>query len=244
MSIVNGVSVKMPKSFKNTFVEEMLKAFLPYFKGLGFQNVPSRTVRVYNEPKRHYPLGCFERDRSDGSIDVIEFRFEKTGRPNFCINFTNAPKDGANHQYGFEVQENIPAYGVGEFGSGQSRFSLKGSRDTFGIVFWQRKNSNTIKNTIKECFTVFKQIENWFQHRIVGHKIVTIEYFPKGIGIVYGENTLLFFRKVTFGYSNPIGNDPYFTSEVEAKRYLVEILKEQKRFIKFGLYWPWQDIYH
>lgn len=230
------IANNMANSAKKTLVHHLEQKLIPLFESWDFEQVPSHELSTGAFSKKQFPLSGFKRVTDSGEVHLIDIKFEKRGGPFFEIMFAKIPRQGAFSTNEMVTQENASTHGVGHFGIlQQSRFRT--FRD-----FGSRSSSKCADFVINDVLEKVQQIRDWFTSGIVGPNLRTTENLSDGANITRGYPTMFFLREVGAGYSIPMNGSQKFHSQEDVREFAKKHLETNNRSVRFGIYWPWQEI--
>lgn len=153
------------KRLRSTLEEDVSTRLTNVFTQKRFSVVPLPPEESNSELKMAFPLGRLKRLRGD-DLDIVEFQFDKHGRPAFVINFGTAPKGGVNLPWGehlsrdeADVSSLFDAYRL--FNSSfRSRWFAPGWLSTSG--------DQTVKKLVNRAVWLSGEVNHWFESGAVG----------------------------------------------------------------------------
>ena len=193
----------MPKlNNPRAILESKIREFVfPYLESLDFVECPSRERTMGGASKTTYPFGTWTRNNSDGSVDLIDFKFDKYSKAEFEFDFAHISENGGYGSYQIHPQNDALAYGTGEFG----RYRPK-ALTTFNptsLAFSRRHLANEAyaDKAIRKWMKGLQQVEFWFRSRTVGPYLITRENLPRGVMITRGRPSAIIFKTSYISFS-------------------------------------------
>jgi hypothetical protein len=144
---------------------EIKENLVRVFVDKGFACVPLSSKEVHSALKSAFPLGRLKRIRNE-KIDIIEFQFDKYGRPKFVINFGVVPEDGVTLPWGAHIdRDEVDASACPE------AFRLYNStfiKRWFQLGFFAPKTGFAVRALVDTTIKLSQEILEWFDSKAVG----------------------------------------------------------------------------
>ncbi len=135
------------------------------FTKKGFLVVPLPPGESNSELKMAFPLGRFKKLRGD-DLDIIEFQFDKHGRPSFVINCGTVPRNGVSLPWGgyldrdeADVSSLLGAYRL---------FNSPLHSGWFAPTWLSTKSDQTVRRLVDKAIRLSGEVNHWFESGTVG----------------------------------------------------------------------------
>jgi len=218
-----------PRSILKRKIEEIV---FPHLDKQGFHETPSRELAFGGGSKTSYPFGTWIRRNGNGSIDLIDFKFDKYAGAKFEFNFAQIQKDGGWGNYCWVDQDECRAYGAGEFGRYRPKILTTSHPVSLSISKRIATNNQALNFKIKTWIDGLNQVENWFKTREVGPYIITFENLPRGITISRGFSKKIVLKEASISFSTSTKNRSFGENNVVSKSDAM--LEAEKYYIERG----------
>jgi hypothetical protein len=159
------VSKRDGKNLRAILVQDVGNRLTDVFVNKGFSLVPLSPEEADSELNKAFPLGRLKRMRGN-NLDVIEFQFDKYGRPKFVINCGVVPAVGVTLPWGNHLDQNVAD--VSALSEAYRLYSSSLRARWFELGLLSPKNEQAIKSLIDKAIMLTNEINNWFECKTVG----------------------------------------------------------------------------
>ncbi|MCX2836404.1 DUF4304 domain-containing protein [Microbulbifer thermotolerans] len=159
------MSKRESENLRAILVQDVGDRLANVFVKKGFSLVPLPAEEAKSELKIAFPLGRLKRMRDD-NLDVIEFQFDKYGRPKFVINFGIVPPGGVTLPWGDHLDQNVAD--VSAISESYRLYSSSLRARWFELGLLSPKNEQAITSLVDKAIVLSNEITNWFECKNVG----------------------------------------------------------------------------
>lgn len=131
----------------------------------GFFVAPLPPEESNSELKMAFPLGRLKRLRGE-DLDIIEFQFDKHGRPRFVINFGTVPRGGVSLPWGGYLDRDEAD--VSSFFDAYRLFSSPLRSGWFAPGWLSTKSDQTVRRLVDKAIRLSGEVNHWFESGTVG----------------------------------------------------------------------------
>lgn len=153
------------ENLRAILVQDVGDRLTDVFVKKGFSIVPLPPDEAKSELKIAFPLGRLKRTRGQ-NLDVIEFQFDKNGRPKFVINFGVVPPDGVTLPWGDHLDQNVAD--VSALSEAYRLYSSSLRARWFELGLLSSKNEQTITSLVDKAIVLSNEINKWFECKTAG----------------------------------------------------------------------------
>lgn len=157
--------MKSDSYLRKILIKDVQNRLQKIFIGDGFRHYSLSKKELNSELKKVFPLGRLKRNR-DKYIEIIEFQFDKFGKPKFVINFGIIPENGVDLPWGAHLNQDeadcsalLESYRL---------YSCPILEKWFGLGLFSAKNDESLKIITNKAIELSSEIFDWFQYRKVG----------------------------------------------------------------------------
>ncbi|MEP3655549.1 MAG: hypothetical protein ABJO36_11700 [Litorimonas sp.] len=218
-----------------------IKEFVfPYLESLEFEEMPSREIAAGGASRTRCPFGTWTRMNPDGSVDLIEFKFDKYAHASFEFDFAQIQKNGGYGTYVRHSQDKAQANGVGEYG--RYRPKIFTTSNPISLSFGKRllKNERAADKKIQNWMKGLDQIEDWFETRKVGSYLITFEQVSRGVSISRGFREKLIFKSTSIGYFKSTKDNDFVETYEQAVSVAEQYYREQGKTLNLSKQFWWK----
>jgi hypothetical protein len=153
------------ENLRTILVQDVGDRLTDAFINKGFSLVPLPPEEANSELNKAFPLGRLKRMQGN-NLDVIEFQFDKHGRPKFVINFGVVPAGGVTLPWGDHLDQNVADVSALSEAYRIYNSSLRARWFELGLL--SPKNEHAIKSLVDKAIMLSNEINNWFECKTVG----------------------------------------------------------------------------
>ena len=154
------------KTLRSVLRSDLETRLSPVFVDEGFSAVPVPPDDTWL--KRHFPLGSLQRKRGN-ELDVIDFQFDKHGRPRFTINFGTVPEAGIALPWGDHVDRDAVSSSLGGYGCRLS--SSPHYARWFKLGMLSPKNETASGDLVDQAVLLSTEVNQWFETGTIGKHV-------------------------------------------------------------------------
>ncbi|HRP34619.1 MAG TPA: DUF4304 domain-containing protein [Gammaproteobacteria bacterium] len=153
------------EKLRANLVDEVGGGLTNVFVSRGFRHVPLPPDEADSELRNIFPLGRLKRQRGD-CLDVIEFQFDKYGRPKFVINFGVVPAGGVTLPWGDHLVQSVAD--VSALSDAYRLYSSAFRARWFELGWLTPKNEQALSSLVAKAIALSNEINLWFERKTVG----------------------------------------------------------------------------
>jgi len=152
-------------SLRTVLVNEVRIRLGDKFLACGFSFTSLQPSEQNRELKTAFPLGRLKRTRGD-QLDLVEFQFDKHGKPRFVINFGIAPSQGVLLPWGVHLDQH--ALDVAALPEAYRLYSSTCFSRWFQSGFFWPKSERSMLRIVDQSVLFANEIFTWFENQTVG----------------------------------------------------------------------------
>jgi hypothetical protein len=152
-------------NLRATLVQNVRNRLANLFLERGFSLIPLPPKETNSELKKAFPLGRLKRKRAN-QLDVIEFQFDKYGKPKFVINFGIVPEGGVNLPWGDFLDQD--AADVSSLSDAYRLYSSTFRARWFELGLLSSKDEQGIIGLVDKAIMLSNEVDDWFESKTIG----------------------------------------------------------------------------
>jgi hypothetical protein len=170
------MSRKTPLGMRDHLINEVRVRLCKKFMECGFSFFPLIPQERSRELRVAFPLGRLKRMQSD-HLDLVEFQFDKHGKPSFVVNFGRSPNEGVSLPWG--VHLNQDELDVAALPEAYRLYSSSCYARWFQSGFFSPTGKRSIVRIVDQAVFLSDEILMWFENQTIGRHMRRFGWVPK-----------------------------------------------------------------